>query len=259
MPANESPSSRLKLRDVRRAFRLIGELRERGHDPQAWRQHLVRRLCKLLPAEVVMASEFHFLATRTPGVMRVVDLGWGADADGNVWEIRTEREDERPENYKVVAGEGGEPAADGAPVPVRPAEPIYGGTQSILSQIELPHAAAVDRLAAHRIFGQPPFTPAEHRLLRLIHVELGRLWRREALRQARDPKNDLPPRMKQTLDELLAGGSEKQIAAKLGISPHTVHNYVKALHQRFEVSSRGELLAKLGRQQSTDFTPRLGL
>jgi DNA-binding CsgD family transcriptional regulator len=250
----------LKLRDVRRAFRLLGEVRELGQDPQAWRQHLVRRLCKLLPAEVVVASEFHFLATKKSGVMRLVDLGWGADAEGNVWEIRTERDDERPEEYKVVAkGGGAAAAAEGAPIPVEPTEPVYGGKHLILSQVEIPHAATVDRLTAHRIFGQEPFTAAEHRLLRMIHVELRRLWRRDALRRARDPKNDLPPRMKQTLDELLGGASEKQIAGKLGISPHTVHNYVKALHQRFEVSSRGELLAKLGRQQSGDFTPKLGM
>jgi DNA-binding CsgD family transcriptional regulator len=54
----------------------------------------------------------------------------------------------------------------------------------------------------------------------------------------------LPPRHRQTLERLLAGDSEKQIAARLGISPHTVHQYVKALHKRFGVSSRGELLAK---------------
>jgi DNA-binding CsgD family transcriptional regulator len=258
----QTPPARLRLSSVRRAFRLIGEVRELGQDPHAWRMHLVRKLCKLINAEVVVASEFHFLATRAPGVMRVVDLGWGSDVEGNVWEIRTEREDATPESYKVTAETpaSAPPQADETvPVPVRPAQPVYGGTYFVMSQVQVPHANAIDRLAAHRIHGQAPFTPPEHRLLRLIHIELGRLWRREALRRAGDPKNALPPRMKQTLDELLSGASEKQIAAKLGISPHTVHNYVKALHQRFEVSSRGELLAKLGKQQAADFTPRLGL
>src|SRR5258706_6058610 len=53
----------------------------------------------------------------------------------------------------------------------------------------------------------------------------------------------LSPRKSQTLDALLRGLSEKQIAAKLGISRHTVHIYVKQLHVQFGVSSRGELLA----------------
>lgn len=54
----------------------------------------------------------------------------------------------------------------------------------------------------------------------------------------------LPPRMRQTLQYLLEGDSEKQVAAKLRISRNTVHVYVKALYRRFQVSSRGELLAK---------------
>ncbi len=55
---------------------------------------------------------------------------------------------------------------------------------------------------------------------------------------------DLPPRLRQTLTALLAGDSEKQVALRLQISPHTVHVYVKSLYKRFGVASRGELLAR---------------
>jgi DNA-binding CsgD family transcriptional regulator len=55
---------------------------------------------------------------------------------------------------------------------------------------------------------------------------------------------ELPPRQEQTLRHLLDGDSEKQVARKLELSPHTVHAYVKALYRRFGVSSRAELLAK---------------
>jgi DNA-binding NarL/FixJ family response regulator len=58
------------------------------------------------------------------------------------------------------------------------------------------------------------------------------------------PLPELSPRMEQTLDRLLLGDSEKQIANRLGLSRHTVHVYVKALYRGFGVSSRGELLAK---------------
>ena len=58
----------------------------------------------------------------------------------------------------------------------------------------------------------------------------------------------LSPRQRETLRHLLTGDGEKQVAAKLGVSKHTVHIYVKALHKHFGVSSRSELLAKcLGR------------
>jgi DNA-binding NarL/FixJ family response regulator len=54
----------------------------------------------------------------------------------------------------------------------------------------------------------------------------------------------LAPRLRQVLDLLLAGDAEKQIAGKLGLSPHTIHDYVKMVYRRFNVCSRGELLAK---------------
>jgi DNA-binding CsgD family transcriptional regulator len=53
----------------------------------------------------------------------------------------------------------------------------------------------------------------------------------------------ISPRAAQTLELLLDGGSEKQIAAQLGISRHTVHVYVKFLYRHFGVCSRGELMA----------------
>ncbi len=50
--------------------------------------------------------------------------------------------------------------------------------------------------------------------------------------------------MRQTLDRLLAGDSEKQIARKFELSQHTVHVYVKAIYRGFDVNSRSELLAR---------------
>jgi DNA-binding CsgD family transcriptional regulator len=54
----------------------------------------------------------------------------------------------------------------------------------------------------------------------------------------------LSPRERQTLELLLNGDAEKQIANRLSLSKHTVHVYVKSLYKRFDVCSRGELLAK---------------
>jgi DNA-binding CsgD family transcriptional regulator len=54
----------------------------------------------------------------------------------------------------------------------------------------------------------------------------------------------LSKRMKDTLEHLLSGDSEKEVAAKLDLSPHTVHIHVKNLYKRLGVCSRGELMAK---------------
>ena len=42
---------------------------------------------------------------------------------------------------------------------------------------------------------------------------------------------------------LLQGQSQKETALSLNISSHTVHVYIKTIHRRFKVSSRGELLS----------------
>jgi len=54
----------------------------------------------------------------------------------------------------------------------------------------------------------------------------------------------LPPRLREVLTCLLEGDGEKQIAAKLGVSRHTVHYHVGELHRRFGVTDRGRLLAQ---------------
>ena len=60
----------------------------------------------------------------------------------------------------------------------------------------------------------------------------------------RPPAPALPPRLERTLHGILRGHSEKQIARELAVSPHTVHSYMKDLHHRLGVTSRGELLAR---------------
>lgn len=79
---------------------------------------------------------------------------------------------------------------------------------------------------------------------RSIAVELG------TLKPAATTDPQLPRRLRETLACLLEGDSEKQVAAKLGLSPHTVHIHVKRLYRHFEVSSRGELLAKCLRRSA---------
>jgi DNA-binding CsgD family transcriptional regulator len=252
----------IKLGAVRSIFRLVGEVRELGADAAQWRPHLVSELRRLLGAEVVTSSEVH-LRRQRDGSVTLLDAGWGTDGSDMIWVIRTEQRPAQPETFLLSLGQLAESAAvdqSDAGIPVKPLQPLYAGRSFILSQYPLADIWAVDQLGIHRAADRDPFTPSDHRLVRLLHVELGRLWKRDILRQARDPESKLPPRLKQTLDALVAGHSEKEIAAKLALSRHTIHNYVKALHHRFGVSSRGELLARVSQQrQHSDFTPKMSI
>src|SRR4051794_32078910 len=52
-PASRPPvRDRLRLKDVRAAFRLVNDVRELGADPQKWRPHMVRQLATLLRATI---------------------------------------------------------------------------------------------------------------------------------------------------------------------------------------------------------------
>ena len=84
-------------------------------------------------------------------------------------------------------------------------------------------------------------TSVDRNLVELLFLEAGRcLAPRPPLRF-----RPLTLRERQTLECLLGGDSEKQAAAKLGLSIHTVHDYVKHLYRVFNVASRGELMAQV--------------
>lgn len=132
-------------------------------------------------------------------------------------------------------------------------------------------------MSINRGIGGAPFSAEESALIELFHHEQARLAREHQLtmelRRAgtteRPPPPRLPPssiakpnapppatammsrraelspRARDVLEGLLRGAADKEIASALGLSPHTVRQHVKAVYRCFEVSSRGELLAKL--------------
>jgi DNA-binding CsgD family transcriptional regulator len=106
-----------------------------------------------------------------------------------------------------------------------------------------PSDAYAFAILVFRAAGAPErFSVRDRTLLDAAHAGLAWMYREEAARNP-DLPDDLPPRLRQTLKHLLTGDSERQIARKMQLSPHTVHDYVKALYTRFAVSSRQELIA----------------
>ncbi len=95
-----------------------------------------------------------------------------------------------------------------------------------------------------------PFMARERMLLDMAHVEMSWIYQPDRYPTA-DEVPALSPRQQQTLQYLLAGRSEKEIADIMLLSRNTVHHHVKALHRHFGVSSRSELLAKWVRSERT--------
>ena len=93
-----------------------------------------------------------------------------------------------------------------------------------------------------RAIGDPTYTVREQRILRLFVAELAPLIGTRLATLTGPASDGLSPPMRQVLALLVQGHGEKEVAANLGISRHTVHDHVKCLYRHFRVSSRAELL-----------------
>lgn len=254
-----SKSKRLRTRELRRLFYLLGECCELGADPLAWRRHLVERLPALFDAQVGQQMEVQVAAPpfQRPFWLALLshhDFGWATPSDRRGLEahLATGRPEDGPHITPDLlrrrlksfhwCGDLGQTAwHEGAFFNefVRQARVDDG--------LFAHHLIAPGRmrwLFVNRALGDKPFGEREHRLMRLLNVELARLLGTRLARIGEPTVTDLPPRQRDVLVCLMNGDTEKQAARRLGISPHTVHDYVKALHGRFGVRSRGELLAR---------------
>jgi DNA-binding CsgD family transcriptional regulator len=94
-------------------------------------------------------------------------------------------------------------------------------------------------LAFVRGIGERPFTEEDNAVLRLVQLEAPRAFG--------EPPVPLAPRVRQTLELVLTGASDKEIADRLQVSPHTARQYLKVIRRAYGVRSRGELMARHAR------------
>jgi DNA-binding CsgD family transcriptional regulator len=255
-------SRRLRLHELRNLYLLLGECCELGADPLAWRQHVVEKLPALFGGQVGIFTEFEvvgvpFCDPFWVGFPRIHDYGWSTSSDRKPFE----------ERLKV-----GYPERDPHVTPdllqKRLKVSHWSGDlgrstwqRSELFNTWVKHAHLDDGLFAHhliepgrmrwffvnRALGDQPFRERDCRLIALLNVEMARLLGTRLARIGEAGVTDLPRRLREVLICLMRGDAEKQVALRLGVSPNTVHAYIKQLHQRFGVVSRGELLCRCRR------------
>jgi DNA-binding CsgD family transcriptional regulator len=245
----------VRAHEYRETFLLIGECRELGADPFVWRTHLLEGLDRLLGDSVGIVAEGQRTGrARSVDPSLVVDRGWDCDSSRRRWL-----------DYMRSMGPGADPncaafLARFVP-PYRTAvRRQYVGDRehyasdyyrnylssvqiddSLYSFHELPDGS-FDALTLHRRSGDRPWSPRDVELLTLVHREVATMVDRE-LASGNGHSQPLAPRLQETLDATLDGLSEKEIAARMRLSEHTVHQYVKALYRRYRVRSRAELMS----------------
>lgn len=97
----------------------------------------------------------------------------------------------------------------------------------------------------YRPASAPVFTPRD---ARIAHIVLsGVAWLHEASTPHPTtldmPK--LPPRCRLVLNQMVHGRARKEIASDLGISVHTVNDYIKHIFRHFDVHSQTQLVTRL--------------
>lgn len=237
-------------------MRLVGECRDLGADAAAWHQRLVTGLCDITGSQVGIGANLrHFEPGRVPTGVSIFRTGWASTAAEQAWTdyVTTVPVQRTPEYARLVGFRG--------PMVTRTRPQLYDDTLWYRSETfnQYHKACGIDQYVfsirrvrttdlynsvwVHRPLGGAAYSRREWWIVRIVHQEVGRLIGGALALPGSPGVSILPPRQRETLDALLTGDSEKQVAMRLGLSRATVHEYVTALHRHFGVSSRGELLS----------------
>jgi DNA-binding CsgD family transcriptional regulator len=255
-------SEMLRAADVRAIVELVGACRELGDDAPSWRAHLIAGLARLAGADLGSTGEMGGCESPAPR-----DLGvtlWTADglADPAVLEATAAELRRDPAWAPVLLEYLGRSAGPGASCLTRrgllPDRAWYATRDYELVQrpcgldhilwcfLALPGPSPGDRsgIILCRAAGRRDFSPRDCTLVREAHAAIAPLVGGPLARYAEPSPLELPPRSRQVLACLLEGDGDKQVAARLGMSPHTVNEHTKAIYLHFRVRGRAELLAR---------------
>jgi hypothetical protein len=249
-------SDKLRLRDLRAAYRLIGECRELGRDPMAWRRHMLDGLRQLTGAQIALYLQIDRLGTDDETIAEPLDAGFLDDADRALWlhyqQENAHRDDPFHQRYyRDFTGA----------LRTRRLESVVDAAEwrrsrhyneyiracrledRITSSVDLsPATAAAQVIVLHRSAADGYYSRRDARLVHVFHHELTGLLGRQLVLPGETMPRRLPMQLQHVLVCLLQGDAEKQVADRLGLSRHTVNRHVQRLHHHFAVHSRGELM-----------------
>jgi DNA-binding CsgD family transcriptional regulator len=255
-------SSLLRVADVRAVYQLVGECRELGDDPAGWRRHLLATAARLTGSAVTIEYEGLFLDPfRLTGIM---DWGWETSGFDRAIFVRINEEYVRlgaEFNPMVPAYFAKRDASRG---PCLSRNDVLSDSQWYRSRYYqdwhssvgadammyciLPLPASGSPLNNLLVFIRPhrerDFTARHQAIVRELHEKVTTLIGGPLAGFHEPSPADLPPRVRQTLQCLLEGDSDKEVARRLGLGRYTVNQYTKVIFAHFGVESRAELLAR---------------
>jgi DNA-binding CsgD family transcriptional regulator len=255
-------STRISMADVREITRIIGECRELGDDPFVWRQHFQERLSKLVGAELVLSGEVGGAISGNVcvpgGTAYGLEHGFRTEGYMELGQIFAEgpmKSEMFSTIIKNVAAQPGQGSAFARQQVMsdrvwdrsfdkRRICAVLGNEDNLHSLQPTERTDYFDSITLGRAPGRRKFGEREVALVELIHSEVARMVG-GALAEFHEPApSQLAPRVRQVLRCFLEGDGDKQAAARLELSKHTVNQYAKTIFAHFHVNSRQELLAR---------------
>jgi DNA-binding CsgD family transcriptional regulator len=265
--ASPAEFAQLSQDDVSGVIRLVREVTDRWDDPVAWREHLLHGACTLLNGNVgSMVVPYDHCRDNAFGRLGVIA------AVGIPAELRAHLQPAVSDlNYRRYDDDASSPVLPGMTTLYNDLSrqgwitasrnhltddaDHYAGTRYqqfrrrlntddyvvSIRVVDLPRR--VEAIAVDRPIGAPRFGSREVALLKILHDEVAPLIGVRLTTETRLSRDGLSTRLRETLELLLDGLSEKQIARRMHLSTGTVHEYVGLLYKHFRVSSRAELLS----------------
>ncbi|MCY1054006.1 helix-turn-helix transcriptional regulator [Nannocystis sp. SCPEA4] len=246
----------VRMQRIDRVLRVIAEVRER--EPRERRLHLVQGLLQIIGgrfAAVVTLSDF-----RAEGQGRPVDIVMAGHDEplGSLFSAyRMEGVRINPVMARLMAGRH----TGDSPIRVVTRRELVDDAAWYRTPFVAERLRAADTddgicgvrrrgASGHvraftvvRGWGERPFEPEDAALVHVFEAAADDLLDDDAPGWPQ-PRRPLTPREARVLELLLGGQNEKQFADCLGLSIHTVHQYIKAVFRAFGVSGRAELMAK---------------
>ena len=261
MDTNTSEFGLVRRGEMGSLLRLMNEVHDLADEPRLWKTHFLATVGRLVGATVGVFALVHDVSEgKAWRYASVVETGWVGERQRDVAREWLAGEGARDPMEAIAAKAGARVTA--ARREVVPDEAWYGSPHvrdvrrqagiddCVYSLYHLPEPGWAACVSLHRPWGdRRRFGGRERALVHLAHSGLEHHYEREAriaeIVGSGGRRRHMTPRMRQTLDLLLAGLSEKEAARKLKLSPNTLHVHVRSLYRRYDVNSRAELMAKL--------------
>jgi len=249
-------SSYVKERDVRSILRLVGELFELPDDPTARSIHLVDGACRMFGARSGLVGVLEGKSADGAPIFRFGAAGgWLDERTTQLYEVYANdahmRDPMLVRLMKQTRFTGVFQRGQVVPNPdwyrslhFNEMRIPLGIDDAIYTFHPLGPGKQMTGLGINRELGGGAFSKRENKLISLLHEALTPFYHYLNGRLQSPAAVQFPPMMDRVLRLLLAGKSEKQVAAELQRSRHTIHDHVKIIYRRLGVGTRAELLAR---------------